>query len=274
MDQNTITDYLEPLPGKPLPSYKEGDAWLGGGTFLFSTPLPHLRRMVDLTTLQWPDLIVSQEGLEIGATCTIERLHQFQPPADWLAGPVLKICVEAFLASFKIWHVQTVGGNICTSLPAGPMITLTCALEAQYELWLAGERSRTVPAIEFVTGDNANILQPGELLRKIIISREAFDRKYAFRRFTLTHAGRSSVFLVGTLDRKAGECLLTVTAATIHPVHLRFPSVPSSTELQDALSSSIPDELYFDDPNGRPDHRKHLTHIFARQICQELGQDN
>jgi len=54
MDQNTIEEYLEPSPGEQLPTWKPGDAWLGGGTFLFSTPLPDLRRVVDLTTLEWP----------------------------------------------------------------------------------------------------------------------------------------------------------------------------------------------------------------------------
>ena len=41
---------------------------------------------------------------------------------------------EAFLASFKVWNSATVGGNICMSLPAGPMITMTVALEATYTL--------------------------------------------------------------------------------------------------------------------------------------------
>ena len=29
-------------------------AYLAGGTFLFSTPLPDMHRLVDLTTLGWP----------------------------------------------------------------------------------------------------------------------------------------------------------------------------------------------------------------------------
>ena len=39
---------------------------------------------------------------------------------------------DSFLASLKIWNAATVGGNICMSLPAGPMISLTAALEATY----------------------------------------------------------------------------------------------------------------------------------------------
>ena len=270
MDQNTIQEYIEPEAGAPLPTWKPGDAWVGGGTFLFSTPLPELRRMVDLTTLEWPDLTITAEGLEIAATCTVEKLHAFDPPADWAAGPLFRQCVEAFLASFKIWHTQTVGGNICVSLPAGPMITLTCALDATYELWATDGSKRSVPAIDFVTGDHVNVLKPGEILRSIFISNAALNRRFAMSRFSLTHAGRSSVFLVGTIDPTTAQFLLTVTAATVHPIHLRFPSIPPKETLQAALHEQIADELYFFDPNGRPDHRKHLTHVFAEQIRAEL----
>ena len=55
---------------------------------------------------------------------------------------LLTTSCEAFLASFKVWNSATVGGNICMSLPAGPMITMTVALEATYTLW-ARRRVRT-----------------------------------------------------------------------------------------------------------------------------------
>lgn len=272
MDQNTIEAYLELEAGGALPAWKQGDAWLGGGTFLFSTPLPHLKRLVDLTTLEWPDLTIQDAGLEIAGTCTVAGLHDFAPPADWEAGPLLRKCVEALLASFKIWHTQTVGGNICTSLPAGPMITLSCALDGEYELWAPDGSKRRVRAIDFVTGNNQNILEPGELLRSIFLPMAALHRRFSMSRFSLTHAGRSSVFLVGTLDPANGEFLLTVTAATIHPVHVRFAQLPEREELQAALHEQISDELYFFDPNGRPDHRKHLTHVFAEDIRKALAR--
>lgn len=271
MDQNTIEEFVEAAGDQPTLDWKPGDAWISGGTFLHSTPLPHLKRFVDLTALGWPSLTVTAEGLEIAATCRVVELHEFEPPADWTAGPLLRRSVESFLASFKLWHTQTVGGNICTSLPAGPMITLTTALDATYLLWRADGSEQTIPAIDFVTGNNQNILKPGDLLRSIFISQSALRRHYAVRRFTLTKQGRSSVFLVGTRDPDSGEFLLTVTAATVHPVHLRFGNVPEASELQQAISEQIPAHLYFDDPNGRPDHRQHLTRAFAEQIRTELS---
>ena len=52
--------------------------------------------------------------------------------------------------------------------------------------------------IEFVTGNHANVLAPGELLRSIHLPATALKKTFAFRRFTLTHLGRSEVLLIGT----------------------------------------------------------------------------
>ena len=111
--------------------------------------------------LGWDAIAATDAGLDIGATCTIRELYAFDPPGDWLAGSLLKTSCEAFLASFKVWNSATVGGNICMSLPAGPMITMTVALEATYTLWAPDGSERTVDAADFVTGNHANILDAG-----------------------------------------------------------------------------------------------------------------
>jgi CO/xanthine dehydrogenase FAD-binding subunit len=90
--------------------------------------------LVDLQPLGWHEIAATDTGLSIGATCTIWDLYEFLAPGDWLAGSLLKTSCEAFLASFKVWNSATVGGNICMSLPAGPMITMTVALESVYTL--------------------------------------------------------------------------------------------------------------------------------------------
>ena len=115
-------------------SGEPGYAWLAGGTWLFSTPQIATDTLIDLRSLKWPSLEASETGLDIAATCTIAELYHFKAPADWIAAPLFQLCSRAFLASFKIWNAATVGGNICMSLPAGPMVTLATALEARYTL--------------------------------------------------------------------------------------------------------------------------------------------
>ena len=271
MDQNTISEFLVPSSDDLLADWRDGDAWLAGGTLIFYTPMPHLRRLRDLSQMGWPSLCVTADGLEIAATCTVAELHDFAAPEAWTASPFLRQCVEGYLAGFKVWNRQTVGGNICASLPAGPMITMTAALEAQFTLWAVDGSVRVVSAIDFVTGDNTNVLQRGELLRSILVPLDALSRPYTIRRFSLTKHGRSSIFLVGTVDPTSDELLLTVSAATVHPVLLRLPAGVSPDDVRTALEAEIPDGLYFDDPNGTPEHRRHMTRVYAEQIRAELA---
>ncbi|WP_438309756.1 FAD binding domain-containing protein [Streptomyces sp. HUAS TT3] len=270
MDLNTITEVVRRPSEQPAADWREGDAWLAGGTWLFSTEQPDLRRLVDLTALRWDPLVPSDEGLEIGATCTVRDLYAFAHPDDWTAGPLLATSCEAFLSSFKVWNAATVGGNICMSLPAGPMITLTVALEATYELWAPDGSRRTVDALDFVTGDHRNVLAPGEVLRRVRIPASALRKRAAHRRFTLTHLGRSTVFIVGTRTPGANDLLLTVTAGTTRPVRMTFDTAPDARGLQQGIDL-IPGDVWFADANGTPDHRRHLTKHFAEEIRRELA---
>src|SRR5262249_36917696 len=129
MDLNTITDVVRPQSRSELPAFAAGDAWLAGGTWLFSEPQVHLRRLIALTDLKWPALTTGETGLTIAATCTVAQLDALACPSDWLAAPLIDKCCRALLASFKIWKTATVGGNLCMSLPAGPMISLSAALD-------------------------------------------------------------------------------------------------------------------------------------------------
>ncbi|MER5928730.1 FAD binding domain-containing protein [Streptomyces sp. NPDC002054] len=269
MDLNTITEVVRRPSDRPGVDWREGDAWLAGGTWLFSAEQPHLRRLIDLTALHWDALVPSEAGLEIGATCTVRELYAFVPRDDWIAGSLFAKSCEAFLSSFKVWNSATVGGNVCMSLPAGPMITMTVALEAEYELWPSEGAARTVDALDFVTGNNQNVLAPGEFLRRIHISASALRKRTAHRRFTLTHLGRSTVFLIGTQTPGTNDLLLTVTAGTTRPVRLAFDSMPDARTLQESIDA-IPADVWFADPNGTREHRHHLTKYFAEEIRSEL----
>jgi CO/xanthine dehydrogenase FAD-binding subunit len=156
------------------------------------------------------------------------------------------------------------------SLPAGPMISLTASLEGVCTIWPRQREPRQVPVVDFVTGNHQNVLAPGELLRSIFLPAHALRKEFAFRRFTLTHLGRSEVLLIGTRCPEQRDFVLTITAATLRPIQLRFEDVPGAAQLNRAIDDAVPVGMYLDDAHGSPAHRKHLTHYFAEQIRAEL----
>jgi CO/xanthine dehydrogenase FAD-binding subunit len=269
MDLNTIAEVARPRTREQLPVWTAGDAWLAGGTWLFSEPQVHLRRLIDLGDLRWPALTVTESGLSIAATCTVAQLDALACPPDWIAAPLINQCCRAFLASFKIWKTATVGGNICMSLPAGPMISLTSALDGICTIWQADGGARKIPVADFVIGDQRNVLAPGDLLRLIDLPIAALQRRSAFRQISLTSVGRSAALLIGSV-RGDGAFLLTVTASTKRPVRLSFTRIPKAEELRDAILQHIPDGLYHTDIHGKPMWRKHMTLRLAEEIRGEL----
>jgi CO/xanthine dehydrogenase FAD-binding subunit len=271
MDLNTIQTVERPQQRAQLPVWRQGDAWLGGGTWLFSEPQPRLTRLIDLGSLGWRPLGVSAAGLEIAATCTIAQLNALAAPAEWVAAPLIDQCCKAFLASFKIWNAATVGGNICMSLPAGPMIALTAALDGVCTLWAPDGSERQVAVIDFVTGVQSNVLEPGELLRRIDLPAEALRRRTAFRQISLAPVGRSGALLIGARDASGGFAL-TVTASTPRPLKFAFDALPAPADLRARIDDEIPPDAWYDDIHGQPAWRRHMSLHFAEEIRRELAE--
>ncbi len=271
MDLNTIKEIARPNRRAGTIDWSEGDAWLAGGTWLFSELQPNLRRLIDLEGFGWEPLTVSEKGLEIASTCKIVKLDALVGPKDWTATPLISQCCRSLLASFKIWNTATVGGNICMSLPAGAMISLATALEGVCTIMNRDGSERRIAIEDFVTGNHQNVLQPGDLLRRIDLPASALRKRASFRRMSLTHLGRSAVLLAGTLCPKEGVFMLTVTAGTARPLRFKFPQLPDADGLRARIEKEIPDTMWFDDVHGSPAYRKHLTFHFAQEIRRELA---
>jgi CO/xanthine dehydrogenase FAD-binding subunit len=269
VDLHTVVEVVSPArPGQ----WRPGDAWLGGGTALFGEPQPGITRLLDLAASGWPPITVRDEGLEIAATCTVADVTRFAGAPEFTAFHGLATaCCHAFLASFKIWNVATVGGNLCAALPAGPMIALTAALDG--ECLLLGpspDAQRRVSVVDFVTGDGSTVLRDGEMLRSVTLPRASLSGLTAYRQGSLFTHGRSAALLAGRLTQ-AGEFVLTVTGSTVRPYQLRFPEMPDERHLLEELAAVVPGDAWTDDVHGLPAWRAQLTRAFAAEIRQELA---
>ena len=270
MDLNTIGAVVRPRARGDFPAWRAGDAFLAGGTWLYSEPQPRLSRLIDLGDLGWEPLRITASGLEIAATCKIAQLDAATLPVDWMAAPLINQCTRAFLASFKIWNMATVGGNLCMSLPAGPMISLAAALDGVATVWKADGGEQKISVLDFVKGPQQNALSPGDLLRRIDLPASALVKRTAFRQISLERLGRSAALLVGTLAAD-GAFTVTVTAATPRPLQFSFARLPASEELREAIERELPLGAYYDDVHGKPAWRRHMTLHLAQDIRRELA---
>ena len=254
---------------------------LAGGTWLFSVPETGLTGMVDITRLGWAPVTRTESALRIAATCTVAELSRLTPRAlrtdpvragsgheshpDPLA--LFWQCANSFLASFKIWNVATVGGNIALALPAGPMISLAASLDAEAVIWMSQGGERRMPVADLVTGVMQTALAPGEVLREIAIPLASLESHTGFRRIALNDLGRTGTLVI-VRRAPTGETVFTVTGGTSHPVQLRFDAPPSSTELHERVHAI---DCWYDDAHGSPDWRHAMSVRFAEQLRQELA---
>lgn len=268
MDLHSIEAVDVPRTRADLTGLTSTDGLMAGGTWLMSEPQMHLRRLVDLRGLDWPALTITDDGLEIAATCTIDTLISAAYPANWTATSVFRQSAQALLASFKIWKNATIGGNICLGFPAGAMISMTSAMAAELLVWRRDGSDLRCSVNEFVTGMAQTILEPGDVLRSVTIPAWALRQPTALRKIALSPLGRSGAVVIGR--RSAEGIVISVTAATDVPYVIST----DATDPDDVLTqvySAIPDTAYYTDPHGAADWRRQVTGTLTRGVVTELA---
>ena len=273
MDLNTVTSYRFARSRADL-ALAPGERVLGGGTWLFSEPQPAVTGLVDLSTMGWPDLELTDSGLRIGATCTIATLVAFAEgrgpvavPEDWAAASAFPVAANALLASFKIWNTATVGGNVCQSFCAASMVSLASGLDGEAVIWTPDDGERRQSVASLMTGNGTNSLGAGEVLRAIELPAHALRSRLLMRKIALAELGRSGAVVTGRVDADA-SAVFTVTAATLTPTVLRFDELPDAETLATAVATA---PGYYTDPLGAADWRRGVSVVLAEQIRTELA---
>ncbi|OQJ63466.1 FAD-binding molybdopterin dehydrogenase [Clavibacter tessellarius] len=274
MDQPTVRSVLAARTRDDLAALGPDVAALAGGSGIFAEPHPHLTGLVDLQTLGWPALVVTDAGLEIAATCTIAQVAGIPARDGWAAHPLFLRACTALFGSTEIWRVATVGGNICSALPAGPMTALAAALDAEALVWRAASdgspaHDARMPVAELVTGDRTTALRPGDVLRSIHVPTASLRARTAFRKIALSPIGRSGSVVIGRLDED-GAFTLAVTGATLRPELLRYASLPAAEALADDVRAI---GSWFTDAHGAADWRRAVSALLAQEVLAELAGD-
>jgi CO/xanthine dehydrogenase FAD-binding subunit len=175
-------------------------------------------------------------------------------------------CASALLASWKIWNVATVGGNICQSFAAASMVSLAVALDGTALVWTPDGGQYRVAVQDLITGNGTNALAPGEVLRAVDLPASALQARTGFRQIALATLGRSGAVLTGRADED-GSTVFAITAATLRPTVLRYPGLPDAASLRHDVEAA---DGYYTDPLGTADWRRHVSGVLLEEIRAEL----
>lgn len=269
MDLHTIDETLYPTSRDDLAALRDGDGLMSGGTWLMSEPQLHLRRVVDLRAMGWPDLTIDDTGLTIASTCTFRTLIDGVYPSAWLATPIFGRTARAFLASWKIWQNATVGGNLCLGFPAGAMIGMSTVMDARILVWHRDGTDSLLTPTDFVTGNATTVLATGDVVRSILIPDAALRQPTAIAKIALSPLGRSGAVVHGR--RTDASTVVAVTAATDRPYRIEVDSTLSPEAAAREVVSQISTTAFYTDAHGAADWRRQVTGVLTRQVIGELN---
>ena len=159
-----IEEALEILSG-----YGKEIKVIAGGTDLliqYYDRLYEINGWLDLNNIkELKEIKIHQNQMEIGAMVTHAQLEKSAEIKKYF--PVLGKAA-ADIGSPQIRNRGTIGGNIVNASPAGDLLAPLMACNAQFKLQ-SMQREKIVPAEEFFIGPKKTILEPAQLLTRIIL---------------------------------------------------------------------------------------------------------
>jgi len=266
MDLHSIETYLRPTDLSSVQNWSQGWAWLAGGTWLFSEPQPTLNTLVDLESLNWSDIELSEDRLAIGATCTLAQLLNYDWPTEWQAIAALKSAISALSASFKVLHLATIGGNLCLALAVGVMAPLMVLLDATYEIWSPIAPPRLIRAKDFQLGIQKTALQPGEVLRRIWIPTAFLLWQTSVQRFGIAATDPALSLVMVARHPETLSYRVSLGACVATPYLMKFSRSPTSEEVIEALRSVT----WLHDIRSSALYRQHITNVLIQRALQEI----
>ena len=266
MDLYSVESYLRPKSLTEVSNWQPHWHWLAGGTWLFNERQPQVKTLVDMQQLDWSAIDMTSESLSIGATCIQNDLLDFSFPADWRATDALKDAVRE-LASFKLSHAATVGGNICLALSASTFIPVMIALKARYEVWQPDDRAYFVDAVDFQTAPQKTVLQPGEVLRRIKIPTNSLKQwQTSFKRMAVATAGYAIAIVTTAYHPQTQQVRFGIGGSVKAPCLIEFETVPTFSQIVESFGETS----FLNDEYGSADYRQHITHILMQRGIAEL----
>ena len=256
---------------------------IAGGTDLliqYYDRLYEINGWLDLKNIkELKEIKIHQNQMEIGAMVTHVQIKKSEDIKKYF--PILSQAA-ADIGSPQIRNRGTVGGNIVNASPAGDLLSPLMAYNAQFKL-LSVQGEKIVPAEEFFIGPKKTILEPAQLLTRIILPLPS-ERTYG----CWIKIGKRKALIIATItlalvvemaeDNKTVKdvrtCLGSVAPTPIEIKEIREKMIGKKfSELNfNQLGQIVEDKISpIDDIRGTKEYRKYVAKNIMINALEEIG---
>jgi carbon-monoxide dehydrogenase medium subunit len=245
---------------------------LAGGMSLI--PLMKLRlaapeQLVDLGRI--PDLNTIREDkgtLRVGATTT-----HYQVESSALVRSRCPLLVEAasHIGDIQVRNMGTIGGSIAHADPAADYPASLLALEAKVIL-VSAKSQREVPIDQFFVDTFTTELQPGEIIREVVVPIEDQSTGTSYQKMVQPASGFALVGVAARVRKSAGKVALArvgVTGLSGKPYRATAVekalegSAGGASDVQKAAALVADGVDANSDLHASADYRKHLARVYT-----------
>jgi CO/xanthine dehydrogenase FAD-binding subunit len=240
-------------------------------------PVPE--RMLDLSRLAALEGIALESGaLVLGARTTYTEIRRSALCREHASALVE---AAATVGAVQIQNRGTLGGNIANASPAGDMLPVLLAMDA--EIVVGSHRGeRSVPAAEFFPAYRQTALEPDELILRVRIpltaGRETRFRKVGTRRaqaiskVVMAVSWRSHGHSAGWSDVRVALGSVAATPIRAAGAEAVLEGARPSPETADAAAEALAAELDpIDDVRSTADYRRMVAARILHRIVRDAG---
>jgi carbon-monoxide dehydrogenase medium subunit len=245
---------------------------LAGGMSLI--PLMKLRlatpgQLVDIGRI--PDLNYIREDkdvLRIGATTTH---YQVETSAVVRSKCPLLAEAAAHIGDIQVRNVGTIGGSIAHADPAADYPASLLALEARVVL-VTAKGQREIPIADFFVDTFTTALEPGEIIREVIVPVEEQSAGTSYQKMLQPASGFAIVGIAARVKKSGGKVTMARVGVTgLSGKPYRASNVEkalegtagSASDVQKAAAVVADGVDANSDLHASADYRKHLASIYA-----------
>jgi len=256
---------------------------IAGGTDLliqYYDRLYEINGWLDLKNIkELKEIKIHQNQMEIGAMVTHAQLEKSEDIKKYF--PVLSQAA-ADIGSPQIRNRGTIGGNIVNASPAGDLLSPLMAYDAQFKL-LSVQKEALISAEEFFIGPKKTILEPAQLLTRIILLLPS-ERTYG----SWIKIGKRKALIIATItlalvvemaeDNKTVKdvrtCLGSVAPTPIEIKEIKKKIIGKNFEQLDfaELGQIVEDKISpIDDIRGTREYRKDVAKNIMINALEEIA---